>query len=365
MTPIALRIAGVIIVAVAAAACGKKGPPLPPLRPVPARIADMTALRTDGQVELRFTVPEANTDGSTPVVIDRVDVYAAVGVPDVPPPLAGQIASNPDNLRRSLPVRRPLPEGVGAPPTPVATVLPAPGDVAVFVDRIDVEVLGDAPALYYVAVPVVGSGRGRPGPPTPIANVPLGPLPEPPADFELTHDETHVRGTWQSADDGHVFYVYRVVEGREDERLTPEPLAANEVTVPVEFGRETCLRVRAVEASGGVMVQGPVSTSVCLTPVDTYPPPTPTGLRIVQEGAAVAVMWEAVAAADLAGYIVLRGNGDNGPLAPLMDVPVRETTFRDVNVQAGATYRYAVYAVDTAPMPNASEPSASEAIIVR
>jgi hypothetical protein len=60
-------IAGLLLVVASVGACGKKGNPLPPLRPVPARIADLTAVRTRGQVELQFTVPAVNLDGTTPV----------------------------------------------------------------------------------------------------------------------------------------------------------------------------------------------------------------------------------------------------------------------------------------------------------
>ena len=68
-----------VVLCVAAAACGKKGDPLPPLRPVPARITDFEAIRSAGQVELRFTVPSVNLDDTTPVAIDRVDIYAQIG----------------------------------------------------------------------------------------------------------------------------------------------------------------------------------------------------------------------------------------------------------------------------------------------
>ena len=37
----------VILCVLGVAACGKKGPPLPPLRPIPARIADLAATRRE------------------------------------------------------------------------------------------------------------------------------------------------------------------------------------------------------------------------------------------------------------------------------------------------------------------------------
>lgn len=353
------------LAAVVAVSCGKKGNPLPPLRPVPARITDMAVVRTAGQIELRLTVPAANLDGSTPVVIDRVDIFAAAAVADAPSPSPQQIAATAGAFRGSLPVQRLQPaNGSASPPAP-STEIATPGSVAVFVDRVSEAEQGNAEALYYVAVPVAGSGRGRPGPPTTVATVPLGPLPWPPADLTLVPDEAHVRATWQPDAAIHAFHVYRVTAGGEDTRLTPSPLSSAEFSLPVEFGREMCVSVRAVQVDGAVSVEGPASAPVCLTPVDRYPPPAPARLRVVQEGSAVTLIWDAVQAADLAGYVVLRGAGNDGTLAPLMREPIRETTYRDTTGQAGVTYTYAVYAVDTASEPNTSELSARETITLR
>ena len=60
-------------------ACGKKGPPLPPLVKLPVAPADLTAVRRADTVELQFTVPSANTDNTRPANVARVDVYAFTG----------------------------------------------------------------------------------------------------------------------------------------------------------------------------------------------------------------------------------------------------------------------------------------------
>jgi hypothetical protein len=68
-----LVLAGVCI------ACGKKGPPLPPLIRVPAPPVDFSAERRGAEVALRFTVPAANTDGTRPANIERLDVLRYTG----------------------------------------------------------------------------------------------------------------------------------------------------------------------------------------------------------------------------------------------------------------------------------------------
>ena len=96
------RLAAVSLL-VLAAACGKKGNPLPPLRPMPGRVADITADRSDSRIQLDMTVPAANADGTTPAAVDRVDIYAVDG---------------------------PAPPVVVTPPAPARGVTAAPGTAA-------------------------------------------------------------------------------------------------------------------------------------------------------------------------------------------------------------------------------------------
>ena len=65
-----------LIVVLLCVACGKKGPPLPPLVKLPAAPADLTAERRGNVVDLQFTVPATNTDGTRPANISRADAYA-------------------------------------------------------------------------------------------------------------------------------------------------------------------------------------------------------------------------------------------------------------------------------------------------
>lgn len=57
-------------------ACGKKGPPLAPLRLVPAPVEDFSIRRIGSEVFLNFNVPTENSDGSTPADIGSVELYA-------------------------------------------------------------------------------------------------------------------------------------------------------------------------------------------------------------------------------------------------------------------------------------------------
>jgi predicted small lipoprotein YifL len=67
-------------------ACGKKGPPLPPLQLVPSRVEDLTVTRRADEVQARLTVPATNEDPKkrTPADISAVEVYALTGKPEDP-----------------------------------------------------------------------------------------------------------------------------------------------------------------------------------------------------------------------------------------------------------------------------------------
>ena len=66
----------VALVLLLVGACGKKGPPLPPIRIVSQAPSPFTVRRLGGQVYLQFVVPMVNTDGSTPADLAVVEVYA-------------------------------------------------------------------------------------------------------------------------------------------------------------------------------------------------------------------------------------------------------------------------------------------------
>jgi hypothetical protein len=74
-----MSLRSVVAVSLLTVACGKSGPPLPPLVKLPAAPANIVAERRGTAVDVQFTVPVANTDGTRPANVERVDVYAITG----------------------------------------------------------------------------------------------------------------------------------------------------------------------------------------------------------------------------------------------------------------------------------------------
>jgi hypothetical protein len=356
-----------LVAGMLAAGCGKRGNPLPPLRPVPGRVTDLHAVRTADQIALTLVVPAVNADNSTPPAIDRLEIYAANGLAAAPAPPAAEITGNPANHRADIAVRPP-PDPDAPAPESTAPAEPAPGDHATWIDRLrSSSGTGDL-ARHYVIVAVVGRGRGRRGPPSPVISVPLGDLPAPPDTISLTSDETAIRLAWTPSAPGQTFTVLTSpppFTAATATVATPTPLQAPEYNTPVQFGSERCFAVRALQVTAAATLEGPLSPAHCLTPVDVYAPPAPANLQAIQEGAAVTLNWSGVPAPDLAGYIVLRSEGNEQAMVPLMREPIHDTSYHDQTVRTGGTYTYSVYAVDTAPVPNVSQQSNRQTLTVR
>ena len=107
----------IVLVLATLAGCGKKGPPLAPLRLVPGPVSELTARRGGDDVELRFSLPTANATGPEAIDLAKIEIYAiTVAAGAVTPPnrdllttarVVGTIAVRPppSRARRSRPAR--------------------------------------------------------------------------------------------------------------------------------------------------------------------------------------------------------------------------------------------------------------------
>lgn len=383
------------LVAVVPAACGSKGPPLPPLRPVPTAPTEFAAQRVGDRVTLRMVVPATSQDPTAPLTIARIEIYARTLPMDAEPPTLEQLMRR-DALVASIAVRPPAPEPAGdATAQPAAAVpagppdsRPAPGEIAVWSETVTAAATNappptraqqarvaarrpvwlpvapsglvvpfmpvTLPTRYYVAVGV--SDRRRPGPASAMIAVPFGPAPEAPGAPVLTYTESTLTLAWTTRDVGAPVTVVETTRGG-DERPAPvmaAPITAGTWSTPVVFGVERCFVVRRVIRWGAMSTESPTAGPVCETPVDRFPPPAPTGLDAVSSGGAeVTLLWDAVTAADLAGYHVLRGEGAGETMQQMTKEPVTALQWADTTTRAGVRYVYAVIAVDAAGNPSA------------
>ena len=335
---------------VATTACGKKGPPLPPLLLVPVPPPELTAVRRGSQVDLTFQIPNANTDRSTPADLSHLEIYALT--------TSGAVTAD-DVIRRgervgSLAVNKPVDPDEPAPTTPA----PEPkgrsqGDRATFSEALTTEDDASAHRTYVV---LGYSERGRRGEPSARIVVPLVPPPVVPEQPTIEYDEKAITVTWvpvPASEAGPYSYsVYR----------PGTPLPATSAPLPealftdsaVVWDEERCYEVRSGLTLEGVRIESPASPTRCVTPHDTFAPAKPDGLVSVASEGAISLIWSANREADLAGYLVLRAIEPATELTPVSATPMTDTNFKD-SVPGGARVTYAVQAVDKAG--NRSEPS--------
>ena len=393
------------IVLVASVSCGKKGPPLAPVLIVPAQVTDLAASRFGDQVIVRFTPPDKNTNNSTPADLARVEVYALsvanhvdavdasdvvsegarVGSLDMVPTPAAEGREQPSALRRfsetltadayklwegkKVPTKSTASAASGA----LAADLRQRG-IVVWIGRIGA--VGSAgiavgkqppqPLRWYAFVPV--SARGRRGAAATVA-VPLADAPSAPAPPLAAYTETAIELRWVGVEKVAGYNVYErgagsPPAGSQGSMGSTSSIPLNEAPLrePVfqdkrlEFGKARCYSVTSVATVATRRIESPMSDPSCVTPLDTFPPPTPAGLAAVAAPGGVSLIWDAVPAGDLAGYLVLRADAPDGTLQALTPEPIKDTTYRDAAVTPGTRYAYAVVAVDRSN--NRSAPSA-------
>lgn len=416
--------AAVLVTLALLAACGKKGPPLAPLRVAPARIENLSVVRSGDTVRASFTIPAANDDKSTPADVAAVELLALSGQPQdaLGQPLSGGEFVRFADVVGRLEVRPTLPD---APPQAEAVTKldprPGPGETGTIGETLtpaartpfvhprrrqpptrpqeepsEVRPLTGPPTELPFSRVYVVTSLSRKGVRSNLSNrvaVPIDDAPvSPPSVMKAGYNETLAFATWETPADaalpiqraplptelaakplagGRVpttYNVYEVVMKDGVPSGSPRPIIAapvggNLAAVPIgPFGVERCFVVHAGLQYGNARIEGPASAVSCVKLVDVFPPAAPKGLVAVGSEGGVSLIWDSNTEADLAGYLVLRGEVTAGDaaavtLAPLTTEPVKETTWRDTTARQGVRYVYAVVAVDTASPRNTSAES--------
>jgi hypothetical protein len=350
----------------------------------------VTADRRGSSIDVGFTVPNANDDGSRPANIARIDIFAinsaATGLTDLELIKRGRrVASvavksprNPNDTveaGESTDVLEP-PEGKGLDQGAASTVteqitasMLKPGDANVSRPQRAtpgaVPLLGPSASAFvrtYIGVGV--DKRGRLGRFSKRVTVPLALAPPTPSQPTITYNESKITIRWSppasapAADtwllpsrplgSAPAALAYHVYDSETGVRLTSTPVKDLEYEDSrIEWGATRCYAIRAVEAIGNSTLESEAGEPRCEKLVDTFAPAAPKGLNAVSSDGAISLIWEANAEPDLGGYYVLRAQA-GGHLERITPMPIAEASFLDSNVPRGLRFVYAVVAVDKA-----------------
>jgi predicted small lipoprotein YifL len=349
-----------LLLPLALAACGKRGPPVAPERKLPAAVQDLQAAIVGEGVQLSWTLPRNRIDRSPLKEVRRTEVYRRLeeGAADEP-------------VRPAVLTFGGLfgpPPGVPGFERVADITVAEPGSAQVqgnLVSFTDAQGLSVGRRYTYVVVAL--DDQGRPSPPSNRVVVALAAAPGPPPRLEAQPGDTQVRLTWDApatlvdgspAPEDMVYDIFRAtVPGTPAGRpLNLEPVTARQyVDLAVQNDVTYHYAVRARVGPGGP--QSAPSAVATATPEDATPPGQPRGLVAVVAGSTIRLAWQPVPDADLAGYLVYRSTTAGRGHIRLTASPQGATTFVDTDVRPGQTYFYVITAVDRARRVNESVPS--------
>ena len=338
-------------------ACGKKGPPLPPLLHGPDRVSALSSRQLGKDIVLSGMLPDKNQDGGPlgpiqEVRVFRLDRGLAAGGPGGPARTAQRTAGR-QFLREAKRIASPSGEALGK---------LISGRRFTYVDT---NPLGAPPPetgrdLTY-ALTVVDAEK-RSSPLSQLVSIRLLPPPLPPSLLREEVSEKKIRLSWEppaSQGKGETF-LYNLYRSEEQGGL-PEK-AQNEKPLPqpffddsdFSFGKNYTYVVRTVVVEKGSVRESEDSLPLKVSPVDVYAPAAPTGLAVSAEGDVIKLYWFPNSETDLGGYRVYRSEKEGEGFQPIATLGPAESTYVDSSAKRGVKYYYAVSALDQNSPPNES-----------
>lgn len=340
-------------------ACGKRGDPQPPVPVVPKETTDLVVTQRGSSAVLSWGYPTLTAAGEKLGKIRRILVYRYVEtLPATAAPTMGTAPS--PEPERPIEVQQ-------FSRVPVVTapqfaklrerIAELPGDQIpafvvgariIFEDQPPLRTGDDRPVRVHYAVTTGGEEESA------LSNIAtLIPLrvSSAPRGLSARADATGIHLSWTAPETGVSgaigYNVYRFPPQGEiidlGNPINTAPVTERQYDDAPGFGAYRYI-VTAVRAAGPPVIESEPTTTVYAEFKDLQPPPPPSGLVTLTEAMAVRVVWDAVEAADLAGYKVYRSAGKNRVL--LTQEPITANSFADTTLRRGTSYVYSVSSVD-------------------
>jgi hypothetical protein len=330
----------IFIISIFLTSCGRKAPPVPPGTLVPQKITDLSYKCAEKGVELNWTVPQRNNNGSPVNKIDSFLLFKAElshgdSCKDCPikfdPSIEIPFNANPENRKKMI-----------------------------YEDRI---VNKDKLFIYEV---VASKGLFGKSERSNRLIMSWHPPSMPPEKIELKKvDNNNIRISWNAPEkwsDGAqisypLFYnVYALWYNDEWKRVGVARKETFFTHKEPPKGLQNKYRVTAVLNYKGSIIESEPSEISKLTENDTAAPAPPKGLVATFENGKTDLLWQENSEEDLRGYFIYRVNPD-GFIDRLNEKPLLIPRFTDKNIFKDGKYQYYVTAVDNAEPSNQSKPS--------
>jgi fibronectin type 3 domain-containing protein len=325
----------ILLVLTTAVACGRKTPPLVPDSPRPAMIKDIKVTTRDTIAFVSWPLPDRNVEGRDISAADirQFNVYRAVikrdrkkvkykiyAEIDMANPAPAELRNNrvfwnDENLTygqvygyrvRAISVR-----GGTSPQSDEVRIVP----------------------LMSLAIPRGLAAQGN----------------DSSIQLFWTPITTRIDGSPYEGFVGYNIYRRSVANGPEEPPLNKEPLTQTSFEdIAVSNDRTYFYFVRSMNSPTPPWKESLDSEEVSATPRDMTPPNKPVGLTVVPGVGRAFLTWNENTERDIAGYNVYRSTRGGKNYQKLTDKPLTLTTFSDESAKQGASYYYAVSAVDQA-----------------
>lgn len=339
------------------AACGKIGPPLPPIRHTPLHIEELSVEQRGAQLILSFPFTRTSR-----MRLQRIDVYRLVEPPDAPMGLPIETFSERASVVYSI----------------LADDIPLDGSGVVYNDALDVKSELQNKRCRYAVRMFNTAGQAADfsnyAMIEPIFNLAL-----PPAGLKAKQVETQVEITWDppagnmnetSPANVAGYNIYRR-QGGSFYKVNADPLREPRfIDRSFQFGANYQYMVRSLSFKPGAAslsesIESDGSQPLDYTPKDTFPPAPPKPITIASINSMVSLFWPLNAEPDVVGYNIYRTEDEGVPpekWVKLNPEPHRTASFRDDRAQVGKKYFYQITAVDAYGNESARSETVSETV---
>lgn len=268
-----------LVLMVLLAACGRKGPPLPPLREVPETTTDLVVSQEENEVVLRWSYPSLTRSGQPLRDLEAVEVWRT----EVPP---GQEKSL--EGPQAVELKRQLILGRGkqvARLSGKALEAATRGSTLEYRESAVLPAGQAAPTLLYA----VRSRRGRGGVSefSNVATFQVQTPPAPPANLQAQPLAEGVALSWEGPAEAS-FRVERWEQKGGWQVLAENVSAPRFLDTTAQQGSRYAYRVRTTVHN----VTGPSTPEVSVDYRDIFPPPVPNNLVCLPEPGRVVLRWD-------------------------------------------------------------------------